>query len=401
MPASARWWWAAAPSWGAESEAMEGRNLDPAVAAALAEARTAIERGEYGHSLRLLEPLAERHPAAGPVGAGVRLLMTTALMGLGDSERAAACCRSLRVCVDPTLRAKARELQQVLEAPALQRPRGWSLTLPDLSGGASLESTGSTPLRRRRQGPPPPPPPPVGDTRPPLGFAALIVVLLTLLLLASLLGGCLQVRSELEFAGPGRLQLSHELRSPSGRPTPWQERFRQALRQAELPFRREDLPEGQRLRTPVLPASEALAALSQSVQRAAALADVELPPPQLSLRETNWLVGVRQQLQLDLDLSRLDPLPSLDLELRLKPVRQRAVQLAAPRPARALPGERGRPATVVWPLQPGASNQLRLLCWRWSPLGLGGVLIAAGLALVLLLQRIRLWLGFGLPQLPA
>lgn len=380
---------------------MEQRSLDPAVAALLAEARTAIERGEYGQSLRLLEPLAERYPPAGPVGAGVRLLMTTALMGLGESERATACCRSLQVCVDPTLRAKAKELQMVLEAPALRRPRQWSLTLPDLGSGVSLEGTGTTAIRRRRQGPPPPPPPPVGETRAPLGFAALIAVLLTLLLLASLLGGCLQVRSELVFEGPGRLQLSHELRSASGRATPWQERFQQALRQADLPFRREDQPQGQRLSTPVLPAAEALQALGESLRRAAALADVELPAPDLSLRETNWLVGVRQQLELDLDLQALDPLPSLSLELRLSPVRGQAVRLATPLPARALPGRRDHAATLVWPLQPGARNQLRLNCWRWSPLGLGGVLIGLGLALVLLLQRIRLRLGFGLPQLPA
>ena len=105
---------------------MEQRSLDPVVATTLAEARTAIERGDYGQSLRLLEPLAERYPPAGPIGAGVRLLMTTALMGMGDSERATACCRSLQICVDPTLRAKARELQRVLEAPALRRPRQWS-----------------------------------------------------------------------------------------------------------------------------------------------------------------------------------------------------------------------------------------------------------------------------------
>ena len=380
---------------------MEQRSLDPAVAALLTEARTAIERGEYGHSLRLLEPLAERYPPAGPIGAGVRLLMTTALMGMGESERAAACCRSLQICVDPTLRAKARELQQVLEAPALRRPRQWSLTLPDLSGGASLESTGGTPMRRRRQGPPPPPPPPVGETRSPLGFAALVLLLLTLLLLASLLGGCLQVRSELVFEGPGRLQLSHELRSPSGRPAPWQERFEQALRQGDLPFRRQEQPQGQRLSTPVLPAVEALEALSQSLLRAAALADVQLPPPDLSLRETNWLVGVHQQLRLDLDLGALDPLPALSLELRLSPVQARAVRLALPEPARTLPGGRGRQATLAWALQPGARNQLQLSCWRWSPVGLGGLLIGLGLALVLLLQRIRLRLGFGLPQLPA
>jgi hypothetical protein len=289
----------------------------------------------------------------------------------------------------------------VLEAPALRRPRQWSLTLPDLSDGLALEGTGASPARRRRQGPPPPPPPPVGDTRPPRGFAVLIVVLLTLLLVASLLGGCLQVRSDLRFDGPGRLQLSHELRNPAGRVTPWQQRLQQALRQADLPFRPRNSPEGQRLTTPVLPASQALAALDGSLRAAAALADVDLPPAQLSLRETNWLVGVRQQLSLDLDLTPLDPWPSLDLELRLSPVHGRAVRLATPHQVAVLPAGKDREAAVRWPLQPGSRNRLELICWRWSPLGLGGLLILLGLALVLVLQRIRLRLGFGLPQLPA
>lgn len=380
---------------------MADRALDPAVAATLAAARTAIERGEYGQSLRLLEPLAERHPPAGPIGAGVRLLMATALMGLGEGESAAACCRSLRVCVDPTLRARARELQMVLEAPSLRRPRQWSLTLPDLSGGSALEGTGGAPVRRRRTDPPPPPPPPVGETRAPLGFAALTVLLLTLLLLASLLGGCLQVRSDLRFDAPGRLQLSHELRSSAGRVTPWQERFGAALREGGLPFRLEERPGGQRLSTPVLPAAEALAALGESLHTAASLADVELPDPSLSLRETNWLVGVRQRLCLDLDLSALDPLPGLRLELRLSPVHGRSVRLATPAAAEPTRGAQGRTPAVLWPLQPGAVNHLELSCWRWSPLGLGGVLIALSLGLVLTLQRIRLRLGFGLPQLPA
>ena len=378
----------------------EGR-LDPAVAATLAEARSAIERGEYGRSLRLLEPLAEAHGPVGAIGAGVRLLMATALMGMGEGERAAACCRSLQGCADPTLRARARELLMVLEAPALRRPRQWSLTLPDLSSGAALEGTGTSPLRRRRQAPPPPPPPPVGETRSPLGFAAVVVLLLTLLLVASLLGGCLQVRSDLRFEGPGRLQLSHELRSPSGRSSPWQERFQEALAQSGLPFQPQQRPAGQRLSTPVLPAGEALTALAESLRTAAALADIDLPEPALALKERNWLLGVHQDLRLDLDLSALDALPGLELELRLSPVRQRAVRLASPMPAVQTEAASGDGPTLRWPLQPGAANRLRLSCWRWSPLGLGGVLIALALALVLLLQRLRLQLGFGLPQLPA
>ena len=375
--------------------------LDPALAGILGEARTAIDRGEYGLSLRLLEPLAENHRAVTPIGAGVRLLMATALMGLGEGEKAATCCRNIQGCIDPTLRARARELLQVLEAPALQRPRAWSLTLPDLGSAPTLEGTGTSRLRRRPAGPPPPPPPPVGETRSPRGFAAIALLLLSLLLLASMLGGCVEISSELRFDGPGRLQLSHGLRSPAGRSTPWQQRFQAALRQGGLPFRSEERTDGWDLSTPVLPASQALQALAGSVRAAAALSGVDLPEPSLHLRESNWLVGVRQQLSLDLNLTAIDPLPSLSVELRLVPLPLRAVRRATPALPIAIPAGRHRPPAVIWPLRPGEENHLEVSCWRWSPLGLGGLAVAGGLGLVLALQRIRLRLGFGLPQLPA
>ena len=102
---------------------------DP-LTAALAEAKVAIERGNYGRAVALLEPLCELHSPLHPPGDMLRLLLATALMGQGQVERAAACCRSLQGCADPQRRSQARDLLQVLEAPALKRPRDWSLTLP-------------------------------------------------------------------------------------------------------------------------------------------------------------------------------------------------------------------------------------------------------------------------------
>lgn len=368
----------------------------PAPDAALALARRLIERGEYGQVLRLLEPLADGHPAATVIGAELRLLQATALMGQGRSEEAAACCRALRACIDPELRARAREIQEVLEAPALERPRDWSLELPQLGGGTTLESLGAARgLRRsRRPGPEPPPPPPVGPTRAPYGFAALAGVLLLLVLLASVLGGCMEVRTDLRFAGPGRLQLSHHLRSASGTPGPWQRRFAETLAREGFTVRASG-PDTV-LRTRVLPLEGALAALEASLQEAARLGGVSLPPPRFALRERNWLVGVRQRLQLELDLRELPPLPGLSLTIGLEPLHPRAVQRAEP-----LPVARAGPERLLWPLQPGATNALQIHCWRWSPLGLGAVVIALVLPLVLLLQRLRRQLGFGLPELPA
>lgn len=361
----------------------------------LAAAGQAIERGDYGRVVRLLEPLAEEHPALTAAGAELRLLLATALMGQGQCEAAAAWCRSLRACQDPDLRARGKALQLVLEAPALQRPREWSITLPDQPISGSLESLGAKGLSRRRSRKvEPPPPPPVGPTQAPLGFAAVVAVVLLLLLLASLLGGCVEMRTDLRFAGPGRLQITHQLRSSTGPPTPWQRRLGANLEREG--FRSREAGGTTILQTRVLPLEQARAALLASVRAAGEAAGESVAEPGLKVRERNWLVGVRQRVWLDLDLSALPPLPGVDLSIGLESVRASSVRRAEPEPVRSSGGDR-----LIWPLRVGSLNRLELRCWRWSPLGLGGCAIALLLPLVLGLQRLRRQLGFGLPELPA
>jgi len=361
----------------------------------LAAAGQAIERGDYGRVVRLLEPLAEAHPALTAAGAELRLLLATALMGQGQCEAAAAWCRSLRACQDPDLRARGKALQLVLEAPALQRPREWSITLPDQPISGSLESLGAKGLSRRRSRKvEPPPPPPVGPTQAPLGFAAVVAVVLLLLLLASLLGGCVEMRTDLRFAGPGRLQITHQLRSSTGPPTPWQRRLGANLEREG--FRSREAGGTTILQTRVLPLEQARVALLASVRAAGEAAGESVAEPGLKVRERNWLVGVRQRVWLDLDLSALPALPGVDLSIGLESVRASSVRRAEPEPVQTGLGDR-----LIWPLRVGSLNRLELRCWRWSPLGLGGCAIALLLPLVLGLQRLRRQLGFGLPELPA
>jgi hypothetical protein len=371
---------------------------EPVGDALLDPARAALERGDYGRCLTLLQPLAELHPAATPFGGSVRLLMATAQMGQGDSAAAAASCRSLRACRDATLRAMARDLQEVLEAPALQRPREWSMTLPSLGEMQPLEGEfkAMARSRRRRRQSDEPPPPPTGPTQAPLGFA---LVAIALLLITVLLGGCVQLETTIQLPSPGRLQISQTSLSATGQPLPWQQQLAVALRQTPL---RITADHGRQILTaPVLPAADALALLGSSLQDAARLAGVSLPEPQLSLQERNWLLGVRQQLVIELDLRQLQPLPGLSLTVQLEPMRPRAVRLAEPLPAVASVSGRVQTPRLRWSLQPGALNRLQLSCWRWSRLGLGGLAIALLLVMVSVLQRLRLAAGFGLPQLPA
>lgn len=369
--------------------------------AQLAQARDLLERGDYGRVVRLLEPLSREHPPATQTGAEIQLLLATAWMGQGDPARAMVCCRLIKRCRDATLRAQAEDLITVLEAPALERPREWSITLPDLGTAEAMGGQMQQLARQRRQSnkPPPPPPPPVGPTQAPIGFAVLAIVLL---LLTVLLGGCMEVRTELSFQGPGRLQIAHTLVSPGPQPSPWQRQFSQSL-QAQGFHRSPDpasLPQGgvaQRLASPVLAAPRALALLTANLEEAARLGGFSLPTPTLQLDERNWLVGVWQTLELGVDLREIAPLPGVGASVALTPVRPSAVEQASPEVATPVPGQAG----LVWPLRFGARNSLRLHCWRWSSLGLGGLLIAAALTLVLALERLRRLLGFGLPELPA
>ncbi|MEX1322774.1 MAG: DUF3153 domain-containing protein [Synechococcaceae cyanobacterium] len=365
-------------------------------------ARRAMDRGDYGQVLRLLEPLVSRYPPTTAEGGRLQLLLATACLGRGDSAAALACCRQAGCCADAGLRQQARELLEVLEAPALTRPREWSLTLPELGGVEPI--SGSLRQRRRHSGASPPadPPPPVGPTRAPLGLAVLVAILM---LLTVLLGGCVQVRAELRFGAPGRLQLVEQLGPGQGQtPGPWQRQFTAALR--ELGLRSVPSPGlgagAVRLEGAMQPAATTLETLAASAQRAAGLAGVALPPPQLRWQERNWLVGVRQELGLDLDLRAASGVPGVELSLDLHPLRPRAVRRSLPEPVQVLEPRRGQPGPRLrWPLRLGERNQLELRCWRWSPLGLGSLAIALGLGLVLLLASLRQRLGFGWPELPA
>jgi hypothetical protein len=370
---------------------------DP-LSSVLSDAKEAIARGHYVRAVQLLEPLCERHPASHPPGDGIRLLLVTALMGLGQAERAAACCRTLLGSADPQRRTEVRDLLQVLEAPALRRPRNWSLTLPRLDQAAPLEGLGAG--RRRAPAPPVedrPMPPPVGPTRSPRGFVVIVVGLLVVWLLSNLLSGCMRVETELAFAGPGRVRLRHRLEAIAGAPLPFQERWAAALSAAEPPYLERRRGASILLTSPLLTLSEAEGALVGTLRQAAAQAGLPLPDPTLELRETNWLLGVRQHLRIRLDLRSLSSLPGLRLSLRLTPLGPGAVLSAEPLPVQSVEAD----TALVWPLRPGAINALEIRGWRWSPLGLGALAILGALTLVVQLQRMRVRLGMGLPELPS
>ncbi|WP_255107771.1 DUF3153 domain-containing protein [Synechococcus sp. RedBA-s] len=365
----------------------------------LAPARAAIDRGEYGRCLRLLEPIVAAHGVTVPLGGSARMLMATALIGQGETEQAASCVRGLKACADPELRRQARDLSLILEAPNLQRPENWSLTLPPIGAVESLQQrVVSLAQDRPGRAKPETSPPPVGPTRAPLGFAFVVLAVL-LLLLTGMLGGCLRVETDLSLPAPGRLELIQILTSTSGRWMPWQRQFSATLSaDPELSrFRLSQEPDQGRLliSSGMVSAAEASTLLQRLSLDAGELTGLALPKPVLSLQERNWLLGVQQQLGFELDLRQVQPLPGLSFQVHLHSVGAGAVSTAEPLAVQP------RPGGLSWPLQLGASNRLELRSWRWSRLGLGSLLIVLLLLLSLVLQRLRRQVGFGWPELPS
>lgn len=360
-----------------------------------ATAEAALERGDYGHCLELLEPLATDHPITDPEGARIRMLMVTAWMGQGQEEKALSTCRLLTRCRDSDLRMRAKQLLEILEAPSLQRPANWSMQLPTFEMAAQMGERPRPMRRRRQQGPPPPPPPPTGPTQAAApGFAVLVVAVL--LGLTLLLGGCGRLSADIDLIGPDRIRLGWSSDSGTGRLMPWQTGFAQELKASGTAWKpgQAGLPPGiQRFEAPMLRAAEAERLLTSTMNTAAAAAGLELPTPRLEVRERNWLVGVQQRLELTVNLEQLGDLPLPDLTVTLTP--PNGTQRSSPLEAST---EDGR---LVWPLRAGALNQFSLRCWHWSRLGLGTLLVLVLLGLSLVLQQLRLKLGFGYPELPS
>ena len=361
---------------------------------AVAAAEAALERGDYGQCIALLEPLAEATPISDNQGAEIRMLLVTAWMGKGDESKALSTCRLLTRCKDPELKTRARQLLDVLEAPSLARPASWSMQLPTLEMDPRV---GKRPkLFNRRKLRPPPPSPPTGPTRAPAaGFAVLVITVLIGLTL--LLSGCVRITGDLSIPGPDRVEMAWTIDSRSGLKLPWQDAFSRELRALHLPWKIRNSGNGHlEVKAPPQNSEEAAALLSQTVEAAGRSAGLVLPAPSLRLEERNWLVGLEQELLLELDLSALENLNELQIAVRLG--NQASMRRLESSPSMANKNAKGE---LIWPLTIGRQNRLQWSQWRWSPLGLGSVVIVALLVLTASLQRLRLLMGFGYPELPS
>ncbi len=361
----------------------------------LAEAEAALARGDYGQCLAFLKPLLKSHPLPSEEGGKIGILMVTAYMGLGDEQTAVSTCRLITKCKNNELRQRAKQLLQVLEAPSLQRPKNWSVRLPNIEMTA-LTGKKSKQLGRQsiRSSSLTPPPPPTGPTQG-LGIGFSSLVLIVLIGLTVLLSGCVQITTEINLTGPDQINLGWELESTSQKLLPWQVQFQDILKKSVPKVEVSTTPQGsQKIITPSLSSKEANLFLQNIYSKAANASGIKFTNPELTLSESNWLIGIKQDLSFVVDLTELPNIPGLNLAVRLS---------STSNPQDFIPSTRLATKNRLEDPQPlilGELNKIEIHRWRWNVLGIGSILILFLLAITLTLQSIRLKLGFGFPELP-
>ncbi len=152
----------------------------------LATAEAALNRGDYRLCIQLLNKIIGLYPINGKEGSLIRMLMVTALMGMGEEEKAISMCKVITHSKDPDSRERARQLLTVLQAPSLARPDNWSVEIPRIEISSSytnnFKKSNKTSKKEKSEDYPP--------TGPTKAFSAgfylmLMIILISLTLLLS------------------------------------------------------------------------------------------------------------------------------------------------------------------------------------------------------------------------
>ncbi len=363
------------------------------MSAELARAEAAIARGDYGQSLEILERLSNNTPLTTNEEANIRMLMITAWMGKGEDQKAINSVRLLTKCKDEDIRFQAKQLLSILEAPSLERPANWSINLPPISI-TSFKDSKPTSIQRKRSEKVKVNPPPTGPTKAlNIGFSSFVLVIL--IGLTILLSGCVRITTIINVPGPDRVSIKWEIESSTTQLMPWQLEFLSKLKESSPELRQtNELISKQTITSPTLHAKEANLLLQKVARTAANSGGIEVANPEFLLQERNWFVAVQQKLNLLIDLTNLPEVPGLSLSVKIKSLPSQSGLKASPE---IIKNENN---DLVWILKAGEKNNLILQAWRWNLLGIGVLVVIAMLAFSLVLQNLRLQLGFGFPELP-
>ena len=359
-------------------------------ASAIKEAEAALDKGDYTFCIKIIDPLLISFSSETAIGSQLRLLKVTACMGKGDEQQAINICQLLVNNKEATVRQQAKQLLSILDAPSLPRPSNWSVEIPKIEIEPSLVSTFRKASKKKQKKTNHPP---TGPTKN-LDFGFSIITVLIISFIAFLLSGCVNISTNLSVTGPDRLNISLDIDSISGNSIPWQREFSDNLTKENSVLTVETEGGQQHFRSPTIRFDEANELLQQISLVASATSGFELKGPQMILNNKNLLIGSRQNLKIYFDLENLPKIPGLKINLTLSNINNKNNLRTTPLTPIFKNGS-------MWlPLEIGQINQLEVSYWKWNKISIGIILIVFLTLMSLILQKLRLNMGLGFPELP-
>ena len=359
-------------------------------ASAIKAAEAALDKGDYSLCIQIIDPLLLSYPATTEIGAQLRLLKVTAFIGKGDEHKAIDICQTLTNNKETAVRQQAKQLLSILDAPCLPRPSNWSVEIPKIEMDPSLKSsfrkTKKDEKKKANH-------PPTGPTKN-LDFGFSIITLLIISLITFLLSGCVNISTNLSFTGPDRLSISFDIDSISGKSIPWQIEFSDNLTKGHSILKIQTESSKQHFESPTIRFEETNELLKQIASAASQASGFDIKKPEIITNNRNWLIGTKQHLKIYFNLKDLPKIPGFKMNITIHDLGKNNNFKAKPLDPIFKDG------SVFLPLQIGQMNQLEVSYWKWNKISVGLILIISLTVLSIFLQRFRLRMGLGYPELP-
>ena len=353
-------------------------------------AEAALDKGDYSLCIKIIDPLLLSYPKATAIGAQLRLLKVTAYMGKGDEQNAINICQTLINNKEASIRQQVKQLLSILDAPCLPRPSNWSVEIPKIEMEPSLKSSFRKTTKKKKkivnQ-------PPTGPTKN-LDFGFSIITLLIISLITFLLSGCVDISTNMSVTGPDRLKISLDINSISGKSIPWQLEFSNNLTKENSILKVQTEGSQQHFESPTIRFEEANELLKQIASVASKSSGFKIKKPEIITNNRNWLIGTRQHFNFYFDLEDLPKIPGLKINITMHDIGNQNNFKTKPLEPSFNNG------SILLPLQIGKANQIEVTYWKWNQIAIGLILIIFLTLLSIFLQKFRLNMGFGFPELP-
>tara|TARA_Y100001968_G_scaffold209578_1_gene192741 strand:+ start:1547 stop:2644 length:1098 start_codon:yes stop_codon:yes gene_type:complete len=363
--------------------------LNPASAIKAAEA--ALDKGDYSLCLKIVDPLLLTFQSETEIGGRIRLIMVTAYMGKGDEQKAINICQALINNKKESIRQQARQLLAILDAPHLPRPSNWSVKIPKIEMEPSFKSSFKGKKKKKEEEEIKHPP--TGPTKNlDVGFSLITTIII--FLLTFLLSGCVDISTKVSVTGPDRLKISLDVDSNSGKSIPWQKEFTNNLTKETSILRIQADKDMQRFESPTIRFVEANEVLKQIASAASKASGFNMKRPELITNNKNWIIGTRQNLKFYFDLRELPKIPGLKINIVINDNQNKNNIKTMPLKPTL------KQDSILLPLEIGKINQLEFSNWKWNQISIGVIAIVSLTLLSMVLQNLRLKMGFGFPELP-